>query len=191
MICCNFSPSLSVVDIEGENFKPLITHRTVLNYTYIEQLLECYFNCETSLAEERILRAFFAQDADKVPAHLLRYRQLFAEQAFAKNSDTLGEEFDRRIMEAVGEVRKQEPMHVKARSISMSRRLRPLYKAAACVAVVLALGQAAQMPYSDAETEQREDFARSVEMLQRIQQDKNTVAQSDTVINGNIEDLKN
>ena len=30
-----------------------------MDYKYIEQLLERYWNCETSLEEEQILRAFF------------------------------------------------------------------------------------------------------------------------------------
>ena len=161
----------------------------MLNYTYIEQLLERYFECETTLEEERILRSFFAQETEQVPAHLLAYRQIFREQQTANREEVLGDEFDKKILAAIGQEEKQQPMRVKAVSISMSRRLKPLYKAAACVAVVLALGQAAQMPYSNAETEQREDFARSVEMLQRIQQDKNTVAQGDTVTSGKIEEL--
>ena len=46
-----------------------------MDYKYIEQLLERYWNCETSLEEEQILRSFFRQK--EVPAHLLRYKQLF------------------------------------------------------------------------------------------------------------------
>lgn len=149
-----------------------------MDYKYIEQLLDRYFECETSLEEEQILRAFFAQE--NVPVRLLPYREFFSEQTFAKNSDKLGTDFDNRILAMIGEEQKQEPERVKVRTISLTRRLRPLYKAAACVAVVLAIGQAAQMPYSDAETEQRKDFARSIEMLQRIQKDQNTVAQGDT-----------
>lgn len=49
-----------------------------MDYKYIEQLLERYWNCETSLEEEQILRSFFRQK--EVPAHLLRYKQLFAYQ---------------------------------------------------------------------------------------------------------------
>ena len=30
-----------------------------MDYKYIEQLLERYWNCETSLEEEQILRSFF------------------------------------------------------------------------------------------------------------------------------------
>ena len=33
-----------------------------MNYKYIDQLLERYWNCETSIQEEQILRAFFQQE---------------------------------------------------------------------------------------------------------------------------------
>ena len=46
-----------------------------MDYKYIEQLLERYFKCETSLEEERILRTFFSQK--DVPVTLLPYRDLF------------------------------------------------------------------------------------------------------------------
>ncbi|MCE6984063.1 pyruvate ferredoxin oxidoreductase, partial [Pseudomonas frederiksbergensis] len=49
-----------------------------MDYKYINQLLERYWRCETSLEEEDILRAFFSQ-AD-IPADLKRYQPLFAYQ---------------------------------------------------------------------------------------------------------------
>ena len=42
---------------------------------HIEQLLERYWKCETSLEEEAQLRAYFAE-AGNIPAHLLRYKDL-------------------------------------------------------------------------------------------------------------------
>lgn len=147
-----------------------------MDYKYIEQLLDRYFECETSLAEENILRAFFAQEA--VPVHLLSYRQLFTEPAESLSQETLSSDFDQRILSLINEEQTQEPLRVKAKIISMNRRLRPLYKAAACVAVVLALGQAAQMPYNEREAEQ-ENFARSLQKPD-IQKDANTVAKTDS-----------
>ena len=38
-----------------------------MDYKYIEQLLERYWNCETSVEEEQILRIFFQQK--ELPAH--------------------------------------------------------------------------------------------------------------------------
>ena len=43
-----------------------------MDYKYIEQLLERYWQCETSLEEESELRSFFSEE--EVPAHLLRYK---------------------------------------------------------------------------------------------------------------------
>ena len=45
---------------------------------YIEQLLERYWQCETSLEDEAELRAFFS--GSDVPKHLLRYKDLFVYQ---------------------------------------------------------------------------------------------------------------
>ena len=53
-----------------------------MDYKYIEQLLERYWNCETSLEEEQILRSFFHQK--EIPAHLLRYKAMFAYQEIEK-----------------------------------------------------------------------------------------------------------
>ena len=49
-----------------------------MDYKYIEQLLERYWECQTTLEEEAILRTFFRQE--DVPASLLPYRQLFVEE---------------------------------------------------------------------------------------------------------------
>ena len=49
-----------------------------MDYKDIEQLLERYWQCETSVEEEATLRDFFAKE--EVPAHLLRYKNLFVYQ---------------------------------------------------------------------------------------------------------------
>ena len=46
-----------------------------MDYKYIEQLLERYWQCETSLAEEEVLRVFFSQD--EIPLHLIRFKEVF------------------------------------------------------------------------------------------------------------------
>lgn len=148
-----------------------------MDYKYIEQLLDRYFDCETSLGEEQVLRAFFAQE--NVPVSLLPYREIFLEQTSAKE-EALGSDFDQRILAIIDEqkAQKPEPVKVKARIVKMSSRLRPLYKAAACVAIVLAIGQAAQMPYSAQRAEQ-ENIARSLQKPD-IRKDENAVAQGDS-----------
>lgn len=115
-----------------------------MDYKYINQLLERYFECETTLQEEEILRTFFSQE--DVPVSLLQYRDLFVYEHTARKQDTLGEDFDQRMLKLVGET----PV-VKAKRIAMSQRLMPLFRAAAVIAIVLTLGNAMQMPFNQAE----------------------------------------
>ena len=110
-----------------------------MDYKYIEQLLERYWECQTTLEEETILRKFFAQE--DIPASLLPYRDLFlAEENMAQAH--LSEDFDARLMErlAIGQptgatlaVQKgnKEKRHAKVIKISITQQLRPLYRAAA------------------------------------------------------------
>lgn len=127
-----------------------------MDYKYIEQLLERYFQCETSLEEERILRTFFSQK--DVPVSLLPYRDLFVYEQSSMKEEQLSADFDQRILALIDE---EETPRVKARVISLQSRLAPLYKAAACVAVVLSLALAAQMPYRQAELKNAQQFAES------------------------------
>lgn len=112
-----------------------------MDYKYINQLVERYWRCETSLEEEAILRAFFSQE--DIPAELLKYKEIFCYQQQTKE-DVLGEDFDKRVLAKIA-----GPVKVKARMITMTDRLKPLFKAAAIVAIVLTLGNAAQVPFSE------------------------------------------
>ena len=113
-----------------------------MDYKYIEQLLERYWNCETTLEEEQILRMFFSQK--DVPVSLLAYKDLFTYCATSKKDDTLGDSFDKRMLALIN-----EPQPVKARTISLRRRLMPLFKAAAVIAIFLTLGNASQVAFTD------------------------------------------
>ena len=108
-----------------------------MDYKYIEQLLERYWLCETSLEEERILRTFFSQE--NVPVRLMPYKDLFTYERQSLEDERLDEDFDRRMLEMVGEDT------VKARTISLTERLKPLFEAAAIVAIFLTLGNAMQV----------------------------------------------
>lgn len=105
-----------------------------MNYQYIEQLVERYFNGETSLMEEQILRAFFSQSEQEVPEALRPYQPLFAA---LQVEDALGDAFDERILELT-----EGTERVKARRITFGERFRPLFRAAAVVAILLTLGNA-------------------------------------------------
>ncbi len=106
-----------------------------MNYQYIEQLLERYWQCETTREEEQILRTFFNQK--DVPAALLPYKDLFTYEQTSVAEETLGDDFDEKMLQLAGE---EKP--VKARTIHLTERLKPLFKAVAVVAVILTLGNA-------------------------------------------------
>ena len=48
----------------------------MMDYKYIEQLLERYWDCNTTTQEEQILHAFFSQE--DIPESLAQYREVFA-----------------------------------------------------------------------------------------------------------------
>ena len=113
-----------------------------MDYKYIKQLLNRYFDCETTLEEENILKTFFSQK--DIPAELVKYQALFIYEQEEPKNDVLDEEFDKKLLAII-----EEPAPVKARVISMPQRLRPLFRAAAVIAILLTLGNAAQVPFTD------------------------------------------
>ncbi len=118
-----------------------------MDYKYIEQLVERYFQCETSLQEEQILKAFFAQKEQEVPSQLRQYIPLFAAM---QAEGQLGDDFDKRILAMT-----QGPVEVKARTISLSQRMRPLLRAAAVVGLLFMIGTA--VDHSVKTTQQQTD----------------------------------
>lgn len=110
-----------------------------MDYKYIEQLLERFWLCETSLEEEQILRTFFQQK--EIPAHLHPFKDLFAYEQTAKEIK-LGDDFDSKILACI-----EKPV-VKARRVPLTNRLAPLFKAVAIVAIILSLGTAAQRSFN-------------------------------------------
>lgn len=122
-----------------------------MDYKYIEQLLERYWQCETTLQEEAILHTFFSQD--DVPAELEQYKALFA---IHQNKETLGDDFDARILEMVGE---EKPV-AKAKVVNFTSRLMPLFRAAAVVAIILTLGNAAQAPWDRGWDDPKDAYAK-------------------------------
>lgn len=123
-----------------------------MDYKYIEQLLERYWACETTLEEEAILRAFFSQE--DVPANLAQYKPVFAYMQQESKADVLGDEFDEKILAKL-----EQQTAVKAKVISLSARLMPLFKAAAVVAIFLSLGNALQMAFEPQQVQQTQGVA--------------------------------
>ena len=123
-----------------------------MDYKYIEQLLERYWQGETTLQEEGILRTFFSQP--DIPEHLLTYRELFT----IEKEEPLGDDFDARILEMIDE-ESQEPQQ-QTKIVTLSSRLKPLFKAAAIVAIILTLGNAAQAPWNYGWDNPKDEYAK-------------------------------
>lgn len=117
-----------------------------MDYKYITQLLDRYWKAETTVEEESILRAFFSQTS--IPQELEQYRSLFLYEAVEPKTDVLGDDFDARLLALTGEDEKVVEK-VKARRITPKERLFPLFKAAAIVAIILTLGNAAQFSFNE------------------------------------------
>ncbi len=131
-----------------------------MDYKYIEQLLERYWECQTTFEEETILRNFFRQE--DVPASLLPYRQFFIEQD-EMAEERLAGDFADRMLRMVGE---ESPIQVcKARRITVMHRFRPFYRAAGLIAILLTIGNAAHQSFSD------DDIANGQQMAEDIAPD--------------------
>lgn len=108
-----------------------------MDYKNIEQLIERYWQCQTTEEEERILRAFFSQE--DVPARLLKWKEVFVYPALLQEDEQLGDDFDARVLSLVD----QQPT-VKEQRVNLAMSYRPLMKAVAMVAIVLTLCNAIQ-----------------------------------------------
>ena len=87
-----------------------------MDYKYINQLLDRYWKCETSLEEEEILRTFFSQD--ELPAELKPYKSLFSYELSEAKNEALGEEFDQKMMSLIEDEYSKEPNKAKVVSLT-------------------------------------------------------------------------
>ncbi len=124
-----------------------------MDYKYIEQLLQRYWECQATLEEEAILRAFFSQK--DIPAELLPYADLFRAEEQMEAEARLGKDFDEKVLKALG-----EEHTVRAERMKWSQRLRPFYKAADHIAKFNTIGDAinpgSNKPGSEMATELQE-----------------------------------
>ena len=149
-----------------------------MDYKYIEQLVERYWQCDTSLEEEAILKAFFSQA--NVPEHLMPYKSLFAGEKMQQEAK-LDESFDAQVLERI-----QEDETVKAKRVSITRRLMPFYKAAASIAIILTLGNAAQNSFRPAEAVENdynyENYNQISDALQMVSQSLSEASKQDSLL---------
>lgn len=130
----------------------------ILDYKYIEQLLEEYFNGETTVEEEKILRTFFCQE--NIPAHLVQYRDLFVYEQNEPKADCLGTDFDAKMMKMLEAQETETGTKVvelpktSQLAYTVLKSLQPFFRAAAIVAVVITIGNASQVLFQDSSKEQ-------------------------------------
>ena len=151
-----------------------------MDYKYISQLLERYWAGETSLEEEQILRSFFSQP--NVPDELKQYRCLFIYEQTEPATDVLGDDFDEQLMSII-----ERPRPVKARVLTIGQRFAPLFKAAAVVAIILTLSNAAQSSFRDDDYTNVTSFERPV---QGVSVALNDSARTDTLKQSGLNNMK-
>ena len=151
-----------------------------MDYKYINQLLERYWAGETSLEEEQILRSFFSQP--NVPDELKQYRCLFIYEQTEPATEVLGDDFDEQLMSII-----ESPRPVKARVLTIGQRFAPLFKAAAVVAIILTLSNAAQSSFRDDDYTNVTSFERPV---QGVSVALNDSARTDTLKQSGLNNMK-
>ena len=157
-----------------------------MDYKYIEQLIERYFACDTTLQEEQILRSFFSQG--NVPSNLSEYAELFRYESSESNIH-LGEEFDAKMM---GLVDRKSGM--KNKVVSIRGKFTPLFKAAAIVAIVLTIGNAAEQSIGNRPSEgfddvtainpyiKKDNISAAIKVKDNTQAETKTVVKSDSLL---------
>ncbi len=102
-----------------------------MNFRQIEKLLERYFNGETSLEEEKILKDFFK--GGNIPPHLLSLKKQFEYFADEQKNNYLDERFDHKVLDQITQNEKSN-----TRSIKL-RRLYTYSSIAASIIIVLSI----------------------------------------------------
>lgn len=118
-----------------------------MDYKYIENLIERYFNCETNAQEEQILKDFFLQP--DIPASLKQYQPLF-ETLADQSKIELPADFDAKVMAQINGTATRRNKAVRMSVFQhMNHVLAPFYKAVASVALVITVGVTASKYWSN------------------------------------------
>jgi hypothetical protein len=106
-----------------------------MDYKDVEQLLERYWLCETSLEEENQLREFFL--GDNIPEELEQYREVFVYQSVLQKAE-MSADFEERLYAAID----KPPFKIK--KTSFINGIAPLFRAAVFVGVFILVNNLVQ-----------------------------------------------
>ena len=109
-----------------------------MNVDRINQLLERYYNAETTEAEEKELKRFFAEE--EVPAHLLAEKEMFLQLQASMNEEAISEGLEERLSEAIDTWEAQEQRTLKIQRNTRIRHLQWIGSIAASMLIVVSFG---------------------------------------------------
>ncbi|MGN1235887.1 MAG: hypothetical protein ACI4TS_00420, partial [Bacteroidaceae bacterium] len=122
-----------------------------MDYKYIENLVERYFDCKTTVIEEQILRSFFMQD--ELPENLMKYKTLF-ETLDQESHVELPDDFDNKVLAEISYLELQKKTSPFSRKLSnFNHTLKPFYKAVASVALIFTVGMGASEYFNSQESD--------------------------------------
>lgn len=151
-----------------------------MDYKYIEQLLERYWECLTTLEEETILRSFFRQE--DIPAGLLPYKRFFLEEEAMAHEQLPADFAEKMLRLTEAEEPPRQVFH--AKRLTFARRIRPFYQAAGLVALLLTIGDAAQQSMTDnGDTPQTAEIP-DADSLQRVRLGTSEQHEAALTVNG-------
>ena len=109
-----------------------------MNVDRINQLLERYYNAETTEAEEKELKRFFAEE--EVPAHLQAEKKMFLQLQASMNEEPIPEGLEERLSEAIDTWEAQEQRTLKIQRNTRIRHLQWIGSIAASMLIVVSFG---------------------------------------------------
>lgn len=90
-------------------------------YNNIEELLDKYWECNTSVEEEEMLQDFFLHEKN-IPTHLCRYKAVFAYREM-KQTEKLPDNFEEKILAQIHH--------------QLGKKVWTVFKIAACIALLI------------------------------------------------------
>ena len=109
-----------------------------MNVDRINQLLERYYNAETTEAEEKELKRFFTEE--EVPDHLLAEKEMFLQLQASMNEVPIPEGLEERLSKAIDTWETQEQRTLKIQRGTRIRHLQWIGSIAASILIVISFG---------------------------------------------------